>query len=726
MMLASRILLAVAVCAVAAPAHAERLVSAEPAGRGAVSRPGLGAVERLRVDPGALGRLRGRTAAVIDDLPLGRTRRATLDLRRIEPLTPDARLVVMTAGGPRAGTPPDEAYFAGSVRGEPGTYALVVAGRSRVHGFVVSGGDLYAFGPDQAGRHRSWTLSQLDAATWKAPGDFCHLDLHKEAMSAPSALAALRRQLEAAPPPVAKLGTLRRVQVAVETDREFFEKFGDAQLAMDYLASLTAAANVIYERDAQLRIQLSYVRLWESGNDPWTTGDTEQALYEVQDYWLDPAHAMGAVAGTRDLVHFLSGKPVTGGIAYLDAVCDPTYGFGVSQVFGGFDVMDPYDIWDVMVFVHELGHNFGSPHTHCYNPPIDRCFNAEPSCYGGAVVWSSSGTLMSYCHLNPSGGLANVKLLFGDRVGSRIKDFTRAQSCLDVVPTSCGNGSLDADEECDDGNTASGDGCSDACTLETTCGDGVIEGKEQCDDGNAVAGDGCSPVCTPEVCGSGVVDPGETCDDGNTTPGDGCDAACQREPRCGDGTLDADEECDDGNTVSGDGCSAGCAAESCAVVIPHQKLWAPARLTILHGARSDRVKLRARFGIPVPPANLAVGTAGLRIEVADATEAPALALTVPGGARWRGKGARLDYVDASGTSSDGVQRVTLRPAVGAGVTNVDLRLRGKGSFPVTGADLPVSVTVLLGDEAAGTAAACGRYAFPLCTATRTGKKIVCR
>ena len=31
------------------------------------------------------------------------------------------------------------------------------------------------------------------------------------------------------------------------------------------------------------------------------------------------------------------------------------------------------------------------------------------------------------------------------------------------------------------------------------------------------------------VCGDGALDPGEECDDGNTTSGDGCDASCQLE-----------------------------------------------------------------------------------------------------------------------------------------------------------------------------------------------------
>ena len=32
----------------------------------------------------------------------------------------------------------------------------------------------------------------------------------------------------------------------------------------------------------------------------------------------------------------------------------------------------------------------------------------------------------------------------------------------------------------------------------TECGNGIVEGEEQCDDGNQESGDGCSPVC--KVC----------------------------------------------------------------------------------------------------------------------------------------------------------------------------------------------------------------------------------
>ncbi|MFH0770167.1 MAG: myxococcus cysteine-rich repeat containing protein [Candidatus Peregrinibacteria bacterium] len=95
----------------------------------------------------------------------------------------------------------------------------------------------------------------------------------------------------------------------------------------------------------------------------------------------------------------------------------------------------------------------------------------------------------------------------------------------------CGDGVLHPGEECDDGNTANGDGCSDACFYESLCGNGNLDPGEGCDDGNGTAGDGCSPLCEREaVCGNGIRETGETCDDGNGADEDGCSGLCQHEP----------------------------------------------------------------------------------------------------------------------------------------------------------------------------------------------------
>ena len=94
------------------------------------------------------------------------------------------------------------------------------------------------------------------------------------------------------------------------------------------------------------------------------------------------------------------------------------------------------------------------------------------------------------------------------------------------------------------------------------CGDGYLDWGEQCDDGNTLPGDGCSPHCGLGNCGDGVLGLGEDCDDGNTISGDGCSAGCLRE-FCGNGRVDFGEECDDGNTVNDDACSNTCKLNRC-------------------------------------------------------------------------------------------------------------------------------------------------------------------
>jgi len=113
-------------------------------------------------------------------------------------------------------------------------------------------------------------------------------------------------------------------------------------------------------------------------------------------------------------------------------------------------------------------------------------------------------------------------------------------------PPVCGNGLLEADEACDDGNQNDKDACRNACTF-AACGDGVLqEGVEACDDGNQDNGDACRNNCSLPTCGDGIVDPDEACDDGNQDDTDECTNRCLF-ATCGDGALHQGvEECDEG------------------------------------------------------------------------------------------------------------------------------------------------------------------------------------
>jgi cysteine-rich repeat protein len=123
----------------------------------------------------------------------------------------------------------------------------------------------------------------------------------------------------------------------------------------------------------------------------------------------------------------------------------------------------------------------------------------------------------------------------------------------------CGDGVIQAGEQCDDGNNITTDACP-ACQL-AFCGDGYMQaGVEACDDGNVDSTDACTaPFCEPATCGDGIIWAGlEECDDGNQEDGDQCPTSCTV-AFCGDGfTLDDVEECDDANEVNDDTCTNNC------------------------------------------------------------------------------------------------------------------------------------------------------------------------
>jgi len=187
--------------------------------------------------------------------------------------------------------------------------------------------------------------------------------------------------------------------------------------------------------------------------------------------------------------------------------------------------------------------------------------------------------------------------------GSRV--YCTATIKTNCIPMVCGNSQVEGNEECDDGNTTPGDGCSADCREESdwicitpgqpckstvVCGDGRISGNEGCDDRNTEGGDGCAADCSAvepgwechgaglrcqPKCGDGLLTGDEGCDDGNLTAGDGCSDACKVEPGfacptagtachktvCGDKIKEGAESCDDGNTIPGDGCTTDCKSE---------------------------------------------------------------------------------------------------------------------------------------------------------------------
>lgn len=140
-------------------------------------------------------------------------------------------------------------------------------------------------------------------------------------------------------------------------------------------------------------------------------------------------------------------------------------------------------------------------------------------------------------------------------------------------------------ESCDDGNTEAGDGCAPDCVVEP--GWKCVDSSGGKDAGSSCT----KVVCGDGLLQEANVNPLlEVCDDGNTASGDGCSSECALEegficstrkegkskcftPVCGDGFREAvkglAEACDDGNSDDGDGCSGECSIEAGFACEPH-------------------------------------------------------------------------------------------------------------------------------------------------------------
>lgn len=357
-------------------------------------------------DPRAAVAASGLEAASSEVGPTG-----DLRLRRIQVFRSGSPIVLHRGSRTVAVAAPDTAYFAGTVDGRPGSFAfLAVSEDESTRGLVSDGVGLWHVGSTN-GTPEVHLIDPSANGGEGTAGWGCNNEsgLDTPPASVTAAVAAATEDLSAA---AAEAGGLMVADVALETDGEFHDLFPTTQGAIDYVGDLFAAISAIYERDVGTVVRVSHLSLWPDGedSDPWVTNSSLNRLYEFRDEWR-VSH--GDIP--RTVAHYLSGKRTGGGVAYVGVLCSNSWGYGFTgSIRGQFSMTNPSLFWDIMGTSHELGHNFGSGHTHCYSPPVDHCYDRQSNCYDGtpSVPTNGGGSIMSYCHLR-SGGYSNINLWLG-------------------------------------------------------------------------------------------------------------------------------------------------------------------------------------------------------------------------------------------------------------------------------------------------------------------------
>jgi cysteine-rich repeat protein len=138
-----------------------------------------------------------------------------------------------------------------------------------------------------------------------------------------------------------------------------------------------------------------------------------------------------------------------------------------------------------------------------------------------------------------------------------------SNSCVTIgavkrCTTACGNGWVEGNEACDDGNTLACGSCNSTCTAKQTSVTGCAVGagcfkSSDCANGNCLNG-----KCAAQ-CGNSTTETGEACDDGNVDACGTCNATCTATNAAGSGCA-AGLSCKTSADCASNTCTAGICA----------------------------------------------------------------------------------------------------------------------------------------------------------------------
>lgn len=352
--------------------------------------------------------------------------------------------------------------WSGTVAGDPDSFVFLSFSPHGSRGWVRTADETYLLGtePDpvqgwEAARLRVWSYSRLQQVSPMSQNEFgCRIvpppvrepgwtggELRRDRMQDPAGDEDFGG-------PAADIDAVRTCRLGFETDEDFYNEFGDPAAATTYVTQLVAAVGNRYQQRMQTRMELIFLQLYDTSSDPWVAPDTggtaEDLLNEFADHW--GTNWPGAAANA-DLGHLLANGMNAGGIAYYSPnglLCSRTGGFGVSTgITAGadwsmlnFEGNNALGFWDFVVVAHEIGHNFGSVHTHEYCPPFDECSSAFGTCQTQRNC-SGKGTFMSYCH-TCTGGLNKIRPDFEPYLATVMRRVID-DSCLDAIELAPGD-----------------------------------------------------------------------------------------------------------------------------------------------------------------------------------------------------------------------------------------------------------------------------------------------
>jgi len=221
----------------------------------------------------------------------------------------------------------------------------------------------------------------------------------------------------------------KEVRFYVETEYDMYQARGSVSSVEAYITGLFNHVAVLYLNE-DILTSVSCIYVWVS-NDPYTSANTDTLLNQFQNTRTSIIGDLGILLTFRTTINGGSG----GMAASFSGLCNVSIAQKLSvAMLKSSDIIVPTYTWSLYVVTHELGHLFGSPHTHaCYwngnNTAIDGCAgHTELGSCSVPGIPPNGGTMMSYCHWQNVGIIFNLG--FGTQPGALIRYRVTNAGCL--------------------------------------------------------------------------------------------------------------------------------------------------------------------------------------------------------------------------------------------------------------------------------------------------------